>query len=201
MAKKKKEKKPLHISTMRALGLAFLLSITALVFTFDIEWGKNEKKLQDQADTEVFKTFDLATLDGGRLSAKDLSSTKISGFNVWGTDCPPCINEFPELEELNNTYDDSDFILIGIPVDVTNHGEGVLEDRREEAKRLLEASGCSFTNIICDKAMDSFLYANIAGTPTTYFVDSEGNILKVVTGARDYETYKTIVDELLEEVK
>ena len=201
MGDKKKEKKPLHISTVHALALAAVLSLSALVFTYCIAYGINEDKLQAEADTEVFKTFDLATLDGGRLSAKDLSSTKISGFNVWGTDCPPCISEFPVLEELNNAYADSDFRLIGIPVDVTNHGDGVLEDRLEEAKRLLETSGCTFTNIICDKDMDTFLYSTIAGTPTTYFVSSEGKILKVITGVRDYETYKSMVDELLEEVK
>ena len=201
MSEKKKEKKPLHISTIHALALALVLSVTALVFCYDIEWGINEDKLQAEADTDVFKTFDLETLEGGRLSAKDLSATKISGFNVWGTDCPPCISEFPDLEELNNAYADSDFLLIGLPVDVTNHGEGVIEDRLKEAKRLLDASGCTFSNIICDKDMDTFLYATIAGTPTTYFVDGQGNILKVITGARDFETYKSIVDDLLDEVK
>jgi hypothetical protein len=47
--------------------------------------------------------------------------------------------------------------------------------------------------------MDTFIHSVIAGTPTTFFLDSNGKIIKTVTGGRSYETWKDITEELLKE--
>lgn len=196
-----KKKKTLHVSTVRALFLAFVLSISAIVFTYCTCFGKNEAKIEAEAETDVFEHYELNTLEGGSLAAKDLSAVSIIAYNVWGTDCPPCIAEFPDLEELSKSYAESEFRLIGIPLDVTDKGEKIIDDRLKEAKRIIEDSKVTFSNIVPDKKMDTFIHSMIAGTPTTFFTDSEGKILKVVTGSRKMEYYKEVTDELLKEVK
>lgn len=196
-----KKKKTLHVSTVRALFLAFVLSISAIVFTYCTCFGKNEAKIEAEAETDVFEHYELNTLEGGSLAAKDLSAVSIIAYNVWGTDCPPCIAEFPDLEELSKSYAESEFRLIGIPLDVTDKGEKIIDERLKEAKRIIKDSGVTFSNIVPDKKMDTFIHSMIAGTPTTFFTDSEGKILKVVTGSRKMEYYKEVTDELLKEVK
>ena len=196
-----KKKKTLHVSTVRALFLAFVLSISAIVFTYCTCFGKNEAKIEAEAETDVFEHYELNTLEGGSLAAKDLSAVSIIAYNVWGTDCPPCIAEFPDLEELSKSYAESEFRLIGIPLDVTDKGEKIIDERLSEAKRIIKDSGVTFSNIVPDKKMDTFIHSMIAGTPTTFFTDSEGKILKVVTGSRKMEYYKEVTDELLKEVK
>ena len=121
--------------------------------------------------------------------------------NVWGTDCPPCIQELPALEELNNSYDDSVFRIIGTPIDVSVHGETIVEERLEEAKRILDATGVTFLNFVPDAKASAFFTSTMLGTPTTYFLDSEGNVLKTVTGNRTFGTWSEIVKSLLEEEK
>ncbi len=196
---KKEKAKKFHASSLHILVAAFLFAMAGLVLSFVDVWAKLEAKKEETAQTNVFETFELKTMDGGTLSAKDLKSTKIIAVNIWGTDCPPCIKELPALEKLNNTYDDSEFRLIGIPVDVTRHGTEIIDDRLEEAKRILSASEVTFPNIIADESMDTFIHSVIAGTPTTFFLDSNGKIIKTVTGGRSYETWKDITEELLKE--
>ena len=198
--KKKKEKQPLHVSTVRALTLAAVLTVSVVVFTYCVSWGYYQSLIEAKAETNIFRTFVLDTLDGGKLEAQELRGTKLTAVNIWGTDCPPCISEMPELEELNNSYDDSVFRLIGIPDDVTDQEGGVIPDRLEEAKRILEASGVTFANVIPDEDMDAFLTLVISATPTTLFLDSDGNIIETITGTRNLEFWKETVDSLLAEV-
>ena len=197
---KKKKKEPLHVTTVRALFFAAVLSIAAFVFSFCFTWGIYQGKVEAQAETDVFQTFDLATLDGGRLTAAELSSSKIIFVNVWGTDCPPCIYELPDLEEVSKTFKQEDLRIIGVPLDVTN-GEEVNEDLLNEAKRLVETAGVTFSNVIPDQKMAGFLNSVIAATPTTFILDSKGEILGSVTGSRDFDGWKETAEQYLAEGK
>ena len=141
----------------------------------------------------------METIDGGQLSAADLRGRKLVAVNIWGTDCPPCLAELPALESLSKEYDPNEFYIIGIPMDVTAHGEKIVESRLAEARRITEAAGIQFPNLIADPGMDTFIRSVIAGTPTTLFLDSEGCIIHTVTGNRSHDTMKEIIDSLLKE--
>lgn len=197
---KKKDKEPLHVSTARALALAAVLTVFGIVFTYCFSWGHVQNIIETTAETDVFRSFVLETLDGGKLEAEELHKTSLTAVNVWGTDCSPCIYEMPDLEELNSFYEDSVFRVIGIPCDVTDQGKEVIPERIQEANRILESCCITYTNVIPDESMDAFLTMAITGTPTTLFIDDEGNIVGSVTGTRDIEFWKETVDDLLSEV-
>ena len=199
--KKNAASKPLHVLTIHTLLWALLLAVAGVFITFTASWATYQAKVDAEAETDVFKTFSLKTLDGGTLEAQELSKTALTAINIWGTDCPPCIGELPDLETLNNSYDDSQFRMIGIPIDVTTHGKEIIEDRLKEANRILEASNVTYVNLIADEKMDTFVKSIILGTPTTFFIDKEGEIIYTVTGSRDLDYWKNTVDELLKERK
>ena len=194
-----KKQPGLHVSTLVWLGIAFILTAAILIFTFSSAWGAYIGTIEATASSDVFKTFDLETISGGRLTAADLRGRKLVAVNVWGTDCPPCLAELPALESLSKEYDPNEFYIIGIPMDVTSHGEKIVEKRLEEARRITEAAGIQFPNLIADPGMDTFIRSVIAGTPTTLFLDSEGSIIHTVTGNRSHDTMKEIIDSLLKE--
>ena len=194
-----KKQPGLHVSTLVWLGIAFILTAAILIFTFSSAWGAYIGTIEATASSDVFKTFDLETIDGGRLSAADLRGRKLVAVNIWGTDCPPCLAELPSLESLSKEYDPNEFYIIGIPMDVTAHGEKIVESRLEEARRITKTAGIQFPNLIADPGMDTFIRSVIAGTPTTLFRDSEGSIIHTVTGNRSHDTMKEIIDSLLKE--
>ncbi len=194
-----KKRPAMHVSTLVTLGLTVVLAVAITIFTFAAAWGNFISGIESTASSDVFKTFDLQTIDGGRLTAADLRGRKLVAVNIWGTDCPPCLKELPDLELLAQQYDPSEFYVIGVPMDVTSHGEKIVEKRLEEANRICEAAEITFPNLIADPTMDSFIRSIIAGTPTTLYLDSDGNIIHTVTGSRSYDVLKETVDSLLKE--
>ena len=197
--KEKKKRKPLHKSTIHILVLAAILAITGLSFSYAYKWGTHQAKVEAEAETDVFKTFDLDTLDGGRFSYKDSSQSQYTAFNVWGTFCPPCIEELPALEQVNNSFDDKDFRVVGIIIDVTKDGTNIIDERIEDAHRIVDGTKITFTNVIPDPSMFEFLNSTIVGTPTTFIVNSNGEIVDVITGARDLTFWQNKAESLVNE--
>ena len=110
-----KKQPGLHVSTLVWLGIAFILTAAILIFTFSSAWGAYIGTIEATASSDVFKTFDLETIDGGQLSAADLRGRKLVAVNIWGTDCPPCLAELPSLESLSKEYDPDVFCIVNFP--------------------------------------------------------------------------------------
>lgn len=194
---KPKKKRSLHATTLHVLTAALVCSLAGIVLTFSAAWAKRQEHIEAEASTDVFQTFELPTLDGGTFSAAELRATTLTAVNVWGTDCPPCIHELPDLEKINSTYAESEFRIIGVPMDVSDQGKEINEYRLAEAHRIVEAAGVTFVNVIPDEKMFTFLSGTMLGTPTTFFLDNEGKIVETVTGSRTKEDWEAIVTELL----
>lgn len=118
-----------------------------------------------------FKTTDL---DGNSVKSEDLfRGKKVTMINFWATWCPHCVEELPELEKLNAELAAQGCQVIGICEDA--------DTEAEEAKRILNENGVTYTNVALVKEMYPMMPHK--ALPTTYFVDSEGKILtKPVVG-------------------
>ena len=116
-----------------------------------------------------FCTYDL---NGEEITNSIFAEKDLTVVNIWGTFCAPCIEEMPELEELNKKYGEQVQVL-GIVGDV----EG-LEDTEhlELAKTITEKAGVQFTNVVINDDFKDFM-SGIIGFPTTIFVDNAGNIV------------------------
>ncbi len=134
---------------------------------------------------DYFPPFTLSDLNGTKISSADLfSSNQVTLINFWGTYCGPCIREMPELEKLWQQYSDQGLGLIGI----------VLDSQRVAAARDLTARlGTSYPHLL-----DNGRYGpSIRAVPQTLLVDSEGKILKSVTGARALPVFVQMIEPYL----
>ena len=68
----------------------------------------------DAADTTP--AFDLATLDGARVSNSNLEGRRVL-INFWATWCAPCRREMPALMEAYDALDPRSATIVGIAVD------------------------------------------------------------------------------------
>lgn len=187
----------LRMSTVRMVAAAFVLSAFAFTFAFTTAWGQAMDRLAAFSSTSVFATMDLKTLDGYSYTSENLRNARITLLNVWGTSCPPCINEMPELDKLNQSYEPGQIQVVGLVSDITNSDGEVDEKKVEEARQIVQTAGVTYPSLVMDKATYAFVMTNIIGTPTTFFVDSGGKIVKTVTGANNLEGWKQHVDEAL----
>ena len=143
---------------------------------------------------EKFPAFAATDVNGNAVTDSIFKSKKITVVNIWGTFCPPCIGEMPELGEwADNMSEEAQ--LIGIVCDVDGASDNYTI---ETAKEILKKSNAKFLNIVPDESIMSYL-ENVEAVPTTIFVDSDGYILtKKVIGA-DVDEYKSVVGAYLNE--
>ncbi len=90
----------------------------------DNEVVENENKLDE------FIEFIGEDMNNNEVTDNIFSENTVTMVNIWGTTCPPCIDEMPYLEEINNELSDKDFQIVGMVA-----GGKAYE---EEAKDLLE---------------------------------------------------------------
>jgi thiol-disulfide isomerase/thioredoxin len=162
--------------------------------------GQGEPTEDYSEDTEEMSTgpvaeipeFHSIDLEGNEVDNSIFEDATVTVINVWGTFCPPCIDEMPDLAEWAEELP-ANVQMIGIVMDV----ESADAEEFEEAKRIVAESGVPYTNIIAgDQFVDGF-FDQIVGVPTTFFVDSEGKcVAEPVLGA-DVEAYKKTVEGLL----
>ena len=101
--------------------------------------------------------------------------------NVWATTCGPCIQEMPHIQQLANNYAGRGLKV----VTVLGDSETII-------------GGIQGFNLPVLRNNSSVAAAFPAGAyPTTYFIDSNGNILKVVTTSSSYDKWCSIIDNLL----
>ena len=196
-ATKKKPDRRLHVSTLYITLIAMTLLAFLFTFTLTTAWGERMDQLAALSSSDVFKTMDLEALDGTHFTSENLKDARITVFNVWGTECPPCIREIPYLQELNNTYAPGEIQVVGLLSDSVNAQGEVVPVHLDAARKYMEGSGATYQTLILDQPTFAFITTNIVGTPTTFYVNSDGDIIRTVTGGNEYESWKAITDEEL----
>ena len=136
--------------------------------------------------------FTAKTITGETVTNEIFAAKKISVVNIWGTFCPPCIAEMPELGEMARNLP-ADAQIIGFVCDASEESSQI-----QKAIQITQEAKANFVNIIPDAQLLKFM-ENVEAVPTTIFVNSKGEVVgKAVIGA-DVEGYKNELEKLLKE--
>ena len=142
------------------------------------------------------KTATVNSLNVPQFSAKDIDgelrhSSEWLGkqpvvINVWGTWCPPCRREIPDLAKLYAEYKPKGVELISLAV----------KDTPERVRQYAEKNNMQWVLLMSE---DQILidYKATRGVPTTIFIDKEGNEVARFIGMKDYETLKKGFEAIL----
>lgn len=128
----------------------------------------------------------LSTVDteGNAVDGSLFSGAELTVLHVWATDCGPCIREMPALSAWAEELPDN-VQVVGLITDAYSTSDRTCEN----ARRILSASGCGFVNLLNDGSLAP-ITDTLIGTPTTFFLDSNGNsVASPVLGA-SLEQYK-----------
>ena len=184
-------------STLRVVLCALLVGIIGFTFSYTTAWGEKINLMNAQSSTDVFKSIDLKTLEGDSFTTENLKSSRITLFNVWATTCAPCIAELPALEELNHSYDPGEIQVVGLLEDSLDANGRLVPAHLETAQGYLDKVGATFPTLALDEATYAYVKTASIGTPTTFFVNSDGEIIHVVTGSNSLQGWKQQVDTAL----
>lgn len=137
---------------------------------------------------EVMPEFKTNDIMGNEVTSEIFGQSDLTVVNIWGTFCGPCIEEMPELAQLDEKYNGK-VQFLGIVGDV----DGIDDTEHIElAKTITEKAGVKFTNLVVNDDFEDFMEGIIA-YPTTIFVDKFGNIVgEPIVGSDIDGTEKTI---------
>lgn len=152
----------------RIISLFLLLIMIAAVLT-----GCGSQK-QDLVTKTPFPEFSETDMEGNTITNDIFADYDVTIVNFWNNGCGTCIAEMPELEEMYQEFQKDNINLMGVGAD-----SGENEEQLELAKSILEEKGVTYPNISPNPKHDFYkeFIADITGYPTTYVVDSEGNII------------------------
>ncbi|MFA5927715.1 MAG: TlpA disulfide reductase family protein [Candidatus Margulisiibacteriota bacterium] len=126
-------------------------------------------------------------LDGNPVPVLDIIGQKAVILNFFASWCPPCREEMPSLDKLNQYIIDKDVILLAVN----------LQESPEHIKSFMEESGYTF-RVVFDPQDILTKKFKISGIPTTYLIDKNGKVRKKIVGSIDWmdETMLKLVNEI-----
>lgn len=150
--------------------------------------GNTSGETKSAMPVPAFTTEDL---DGNEVTESILKDKDVTMINIWGTFCPPCIEEMPELAKLSASLPENAQI-IGILCDVSLNDTSALQD----AKSIVSKAGTNYPCLLLNDSLTDYL-SQFMYVPTTIFVDSEGNqIGEPVVGA-DFNAYTVRLQKVI----
>jgi cytochrome c biogenesis protein CcmG/thiol:disulfide interchange protein DsbE len=120
----------------------------------------------------------------------DLTSErgKVVLVNFWGTWCPPCKKETPDLIRLDADYHSKGLDVIGVALSEPNGVDGLRQRCTERGIVFRQATATD--EILAD-------YGHVNEVPVTVLIDAHGNIRNRWEGERDYATFRAAVDRIM----
>lgn len=143
--------------------------------------------------------FSMEDINGESYTEAMFQDYNLTFVNVFATWCSPCIAEIPDLEQLYQDMADQGVNVVGIVLDTADGNGGTDPEALETAQLLAEETGASYPFLVPDAGLMNGLLTGIQAVPTSFFVDSEGNLAgNVYTGSRSLEDWTEIVNQELE---
>ena len=154
---------------------------------------------QKAGDQVSFSSKDMA---GNVVTSDIFAKNKLTMVNIWGTFCPPCIREMPDLAKLNSANKSNGVEVIGIPIDIVDRKGNVVPYTKADGDAIIKQTGADYTHVVPTKDMLDGVLRNIQAVPATIFVDKDGKIVgQMYLGARSQKDWQKIIDSLLSKQK
>lgn len=154
-----------------------LLLLSAVGYALYSNFNKDKSTVKAGS---VAPDFVLETLDGKTVKLSDLRGKGVF-LNFWGTWCKPCEKEMPYMEAEYKNFKNKNVEILAV-----NISEGNLP-----VSKFVERKKLTFPILMDRKSEITNLY-QVGPIPSTFLIDQNGKITKVITGAmtqkdiRDY---------------
>ena len=125
---------------------------------------------------------------GDTLTLSELEGRPVV-LNFWFPSCPPCVAEMPDLEASFREHRDSGLAFIGVQL--------VGVDSEQDGQDFVEELGVTYALGPDREGEIAFQKYEVAGFPTTYFLDEDHAIVRKWSGPLNREKLEELVAEIL----
>lgn len=122
--------------------------------------------------------FTAYDIDGTVRQSSEWVTKQPVVINFWGTWCPPCRREIPDLIRLYDVYKSKGIEIVSLAV----------RDEPGSVRAFTSRAGMKWVMLMGSDDIYA-KYGGIRGVPTTIFIDRTGKEIQRFVGATDYETF------------
>ena len=164
---------------------------------------ENTMTFMEGAGNTVTDLSNIMTKDihGKEFSSKDFANYDLTMVNVFATWCTACIQEIPDLVEVQKEMQAKGVNIIGIVTDtVDDTGEN--REALEKAKLIQEKTKANYSFLMPDKTNFNGRLNGIQALPETFFVDKNGQIVgETYSGSHNKKDWTAIIEKELSALK
>lgn len=142
---------------------------------------------------QVAPNFTWKSADGKERSLKDYRG-KVVMLNFWGTWCPPCRAELPDIVRLRKELQPKGFEVIGLGVNEEARAGG--SSPEEHVANFAKKNGLLYPLLLVDGSLIE-AYGGLEGVPTTFIVNGKGEIVEMMVGMRDEATFRRSIEKAM----
>ena len=164
---------------------------------------ENTMAFSDDSQNAVTDLSNLQTkdIDGKEFSGKDFSDYDLTMVNVFATWCSPCVQEIPDLAEIQKEMKDKGVNIVGVVTDTVDQ-TGENREALEKAKLIRERSKAEYPFLLPDQSNFNGRLSGIQAFPETFFVDKKGKIVgETYSGSRNKKAWLEIIEKELSALK
>ena len=133
--------------------------------------------------------LDLPTVDGGRISLDDYRG-RVTLVNFWATWCPPCVEEVPSLNRLQQSYRNEPFALVSVD----------FRETEQQVRAFMDRIPVAFPILLDHDGLTSLAW-KVFSFPSSFLLDKAGRLRYSVNRAIDWDEpqVRSLVQQLLDE--
>ncbi|MCE2503714.1 MAG: TlpA family protein disulfide reductase [Chlorobi bacterium] len=113
-------------------------------------------------------------------------------LNFWGTWCPPCRRELPDIVKLRDEFSSKGFEVLGIALERPVAGESV----EEHLAVFAEANDLRYPMLVGNAELVQH-YGSSPYVPTTFIVDRDGNVVNMLVGGMSEAQFRAAIEKVL----
>ncbi len=126
-------------------------------------------------------------LEGNKRLMSEWVGKKPVVVNFWGTWCPPCRREIPDLVRLYDEYHIKGVEIVSLAIERSAGPQ--------EVKAFSQQAGMKWVMLMANQDVAQAFNAG-ASVPTTIFFDAAGNEVGRFVGARSYQDFKPVFQKI-----
>lgn len=157
-----------------------------------------------QSDYPVVAAPDFTLVDqyGNEHTLSDYKGKTVF-LNFWATWCGPCQSEMPDIQQLylDQGENTGDVIILGVAAPKSEANPFNQETKNaDEIAAFLEEGGYTYP-VLMDTTGDVMMDYGISAFPTTFMIDSDGNLFGYLQGAMTREIMDSIIDQTVSGIR
>ena len=162
--------------------------------------GSTEESDSDGKQTVAAPDFTLTDQFGNTHTLSEYKGKTVF-LNFWATWCGPCRMEMPYIQQVYEDYgsNSGDVIILGVANPKTEERPKNSDVTQEEVEAFLSENGYTYP-VAMDLDGSIFAAYGIQAFPTTFMIDTEGNVYGYVAGSLSEDMIRNIIQQTIDSV-